>query len=303
MSNETVGALFALGAALTWAVAVILFKRSGESMSPWTLNMQKSLVALLCFMASLPFVDEVATFTGREFAVLLLSGVLGISLADTLFFVSLNALGASRAAVVECLYTPFVVIIAFIYLGETLSLYDALGALLIFGGLLMSVESKDDMKLPGPVWWRGVAYGALAIAVMAASIVFIKPILERHNAMLSTTVRALGGVVGLLGAGLVLPHTRRHLWLGFGPQAGWRYAVPGAVLGTYLALFFMGVRIQVRQGRNSRLAQSNQYAAYGVTCGDVFTRGPDTPPMCGSIDGLWWQRTGVTLGIPRGCVR
>ncbi|RKZ05653.1 EamA family transporter, partial [bacterium] len=47
------GKLFALLSALTWAVAVILFKKSGERVPPFALNLFKAGVSVLLFIGTL----------------------------------------------------------------------------------------------------------------------------------------------------------------------------------------------------------------------------------------------------------
>ena len=57
-ATPPVGELCALGAALTWAVAVVLFKRTGESVGPLALNMFKNVVGLVLFVATLAAAGE-----------------------------------------------------------------------------------------------------------------------------------------------------------------------------------------------------------------------------------------------------
>jgi len=233
-SGECLGAVFGLSAALTWAVAVILFKKSSERMSPWAMNYLKSPVGLLCFVVTLLFVEGFPQLPGVAWGALLLSGFVGISISDSLFFGALHCLGASRAGIVDCLYSPFVVMFAYFLLGEVLQPWDAVGAALIVIGVLLT--GKPETRLDRLVLWRGVALGALAMATMAVSVVAIKPFLEAHSVLATTTVRSAGGTLGLL---LLLPlrPLRRAARDAFRPQSAWWSAIPASILGTYIALY------------------------------------------------------------------
>ncbi len=104
------GSIFALGSAFFWACAVILFKKSGETFSPISLNIYKSVVGLFLvsvtmLLLGIPFFPDQPL---NNWVLLSLSGFLGITLADLFFFIALNRLGAGMAAVVECLYLPCV---------------------------------------------------------------------------------------------------------------------------------------------------------------------------------------------------
>ena len=47
------GELFALGSAMVWALAVILFRRSGETLPPFELNLFKNLVGLVLLVPTI----------------------------------------------------------------------------------------------------------------------------------------------------------------------------------------------------------------------------------------------------------
>ena len=107
--NAHLGEATALLTAIIWALAVIMFKKSGEEVHPVGLNLFKVIMAgVLLVPTALLFGENLLRPAPIEdYLLLLLSGVLGIGIADTLFFKSLNALGAGLSAIVDCLYSPF----------------------------------------------------------------------------------------------------------------------------------------------------------------------------------------------------
>ena len=52
---QVIGILCSTGAALFWAAAVIMFKKSGETFSPMALNLFKGVVTLLLLVPTLWF--------------------------------------------------------------------------------------------------------------------------------------------------------------------------------------------------------------------------------------------------------
>ena len=103
------GESFALVTAMTWAFAVILFKKSGEKVHPIGLNQFKNILAILLLIPTMALMSK--SFSPQvsihDYLILLASGALGIGVSDTLFFHSLNMLGAGRSSIVDCLYSPF----------------------------------------------------------------------------------------------------------------------------------------------------------------------------------------------------
>ncbi len=85
---DLLGKILALTCALLWAVAVILFKRAGDSIRPVALNWYKTALTALLLLPFL-FVQGMGGLSRGDLWAVLASGVLGIALADTLFFLSL----------------------------------------------------------------------------------------------------------------------------------------------------------------------------------------------------------------------
>ena len=78
---------------------------------------------------------------------LALSGVVGIAVADTLYFMSLNRLGAGLEAVVSCLYFPLIAVAARLFLHEALPPTTVAGGSLVVAGIL---ERGERHAVAGP---------------------------------------------------------------------------------------------------------------------------------------------------------
>ena len=139
------GEALALSAALTWSVSVVLFKRS-EAISPQGMNLFKNLLSTLLLLATMPLlgVGFAVGRDGDDWWRLVISGVLGIAIADTLTFMALRRLGAALLAVVDCAYAPVIVGLGVLWLGEPLGPRFGIGAALVVAGVLMA--SSDAVK-------------------------------------------------------------------------------------------------------------------------------------------------------------
>ncbi len=232
------GLVYALLTAIAWAVAVVLFRRAGEIMPPLALNVHKNAIAAVLISATLIVAGEPPWPSPEIHDVLLLlgSGVVGLAVADTVFFHSLNLLGASRSAIVDALYVPCVLVLSYLYLGERLVPVHVLGAALVVGGVLITVGDAGTTAQPSARSAAGVLLGVLAMAMMAGAIVIVKPILAHYSVLWVTWMRMVGGVAGMLVFGLLRPAGRQGIVLGLRPQRAWRFAVPGTIAGTYLAM-------------------------------------------------------------------
>ena len=233
------GEFYALAAALVWAFAVILFKKSGEHIGAFALNVFRVGISLLVFVPLLLISRQklILDLPWQDYAVLAASGVLGIALADTFFHNALNRLGAGLTAIVDCTYSPFIVFFAFVILGERLSGWQLLGMLLVVSAVLLASGHKPPAGLTRRNLLAGIAYGLAAMATMGVGIVWAKPVLERTPVIWATAVRQAATFAVMVPVALLHPG-RRRIFSVFKPARSWRFSLPGTLLGSCLALLF-----------------------------------------------------------------
>ena len=82
----------ALASAASWAIGSILFKRIGETVTPFGMTLSKGAVSSL-LLGGVLFATGYGDLPGEALGLLLLSGMLGIAIGDTLFFAALQDLG------------------------------------------------------------------------------------------------------------------------------------------------------------------------------------------------------------------
>lgn len=231
------GEATALITAMVWAFAVILFKKSGETVHPIGLNLFKNILAVVLFLPTLWLFGETLTpqVPAAAYWLLLFSGALGVGVSDTLFFMCLNRLGAGLTAIIDCLYSPSIIGLAIIWLGESLSALQVIGAVLIISAILTATQRKGRAGIGRRDLFFGVIFGVLAMLTLAVSIVTIKPLLEQSSLLWVSAVRMLGGVIVLLLVLLFYPARRKIVSSVFSAQS-WGYTLSGSFTGSYLSL-------------------------------------------------------------------
>jgi uncharacterized membrane protein len=231
------GEIFALSSAVTWALAVILMRRSGETLPAFELNLFKNCFGLLLFIPTVLLVDglKLPVYSVTDLMVVLASGLIGIALADTWYLKALNLIGASRTGIVSSLFSPFVILLSAIFLGERLLPWQWLGFVFVMAGVLLvswrvnrSVVDVADVK-------KGVAYAVGAVFMMAVGIVMVKEILESRPFLWTVELRFTGGVAGMFIFILI-----RKQWHSvkqkFRQPQSWGTIMLASFLGAYLAL-------------------------------------------------------------------
>jgi drug/metabolite transporter (DMT)-like permease len=235
--KETMGELLSLAAALTFSVAVILLKRSGEHVSPYALNLFRATLsaALLLIVTAIIRQPLWIVVARADLAALIISGLIGIALADTLFHRGLNRAGAGITGIIDCFYSPFVALFAALLIGERPRLTQWAGMALVIAGTMAATQSRQSKPTKARGVWVGVAYGIAAIAAMALSLVIMKPALARVPLMWAVTVRQSVSAAAMLAVAFVAPQ-RHQLMNVFRPSPAWRFSLPGTILGSFVAL-------------------------------------------------------------------
>ena len=237
-----IGEILALASGLVWAGAAIFFRLSGRTVPPLGLNLFKNTLgfALLTLTMVLTGQALFPRLPASDYLLALASGAVGVAASDTLYFVSLNALGASLAAVVATLYVPFTVGLSLAFLGESLSLWQTVGIVLILIAIFLISYQREDRSLPKKSLLTGILAGVAAQLTTAVSIIIIKPKLGAWPLLWVTNTRVAGGFLSLAALFLVLPR-RKILLEPLARKANWKFMIPATVLGTYLSiLVWMG---------------------------------------------------------------
>jgi drug/metabolite transporter (DMT)-like permease len=234
---QLIGVLCATGAALFWASAVIMFKKSGEVLSPTALNLFKGMVTLILLGPTLWF-SSTPLFPDRPLNDWLLfgaSGFIGITLADNFFFMALEKLGAGLWAVVDCLYLPLIILMSATFLQESIGIRGLLGGAMVVAAIGAGSWSGSSSRRPASDIVAGLFWGILAGSLLATSIIMVKPLLEQTSVLWASFVRLLAGVGGLVVISLIHPQRRTILGV-LKPAASWRMALPASIVGNYLAM-------------------------------------------------------------------
>lgn len=201
MLTDFSGELAALSAAGLWAVSSVIYGRIGQRIAPLELNLLKGTIAIALLVLTLLLQKDFLTIAPTQFCLLLLSGVLGIGLGDTAFFVALNSLGARRALLMETLAPPITAITALIFLQEKLSLIAGCGILLtVLGVAWVVTERVSDAGNHPTNLARGIGFGILAALALSTGAVLSRAVLANTNItpLWAALLRLSGSVLILL---------------------------------------------------------------------------------------------------------
>jgi drug/metabolite transporter (DMT)-like permease len=199
------------------------------------------VLALALFTLSILLLggDFAGGATGHQIHVLLWSGIIGIAIADTLFFMCLNRVGAGLQAIVNTSYSPIIITLSVVFLGERLGAIQALGAGLIVSAVLVITWVRRNRVARERVPHRtsGILFGLGGDLTQGVAIVMIKPFLGEIDLLEATWWRLLGGLV--ISAVMIwfIPGQRTTL-RSLLDRSAWPVMIGASFVGTYLSLLF-----------------------------------------------------------------
>lgn len=235
------GELAALGAAMCWSVASLLFERFGRSAGGLALNLIKCTFALALMLPTLALLEGrwwPTTMSGSDAAILGASGLVGLSVGDTLWFGCLMRLGARRALL---LFTVAPVLTAFfgsLLLGEPFTAQMLAGMVVTLAGVTWVIRERVEGGSGGGVDVVGVLLGVGSAVCQAIGTVLTKLAGEGFPALDVSIVRLAAGTLGLLVIAAATGRLARTA-APFATRRSGLAVLAATFLGTYLGVWLM----------------------------------------------------------------
>lgn len=235
-----IGEFYALTCALLWGTAIILFKHAGNSMSADSLNLIKNFtgVALLLPTAFAFEGANLPDLSAFDWLIVIATGYFGIAVADSWYFQALRHLGAGRTAIVGSLYSPFVIILSILILGEQLDWWKWSGFVMVLTGILIVVYQRHYQDIDRSELVKGVSLAACSVFLTALGVVLMKPVLENQGFFWIVTLRLLAGAMGLMIYLILRKRLLGTIAIMLDGQHKWSSIMTASVLGSYLAMMF-----------------------------------------------------------------
>lgn len=228
------GEFLSILCAMLWAFAVICYRKAGDYMPASTMNLFKISLTMLLMIPTVILTDGATPpdMPLQHWALLLFSGLVGIMLADLFYLRALQLIGAGLTGLTGSLYSPFVVVLSFFYLGERLNAWQLMGMALVMIGVLVISYRRKSLTIEHPPI-KGFIFAALGVFFTALGIVIIKPISNDIPFFWIITIRSIGGLIAMVLFNILMKKslnvfkvfkTKGRYWL-----------IVGALLGQYLS--------------------------------------------------------------------
>jgi drug/metabolite transporter (DMT)-like permease len=200
----TIGALCALGSAVTWTLISLTARALSPYFSSVSVNAIRSAaggILLVVIVLAWGGADTLPRLTLKTYGYMAASTLIAFGVGDSAFFESTKGIGLARAMTVSMIYPLLAAGLALLVLDEPITIQLAMGAVVTLGGLaIIVVERSPATGDEAPHRTRGVALALLAALSWAVGALLMKPALREIDPFTAQALR--------------LPFAAVVLWLG-----------------------------------------------------------------------------------------
>ncbi|MCK6624133.1 MAG: DMT family transporter [Anaerolineae bacterium] len=198
------GELAALGTSLCWSATATFFTLAGQKVGSMVVNRSRLLLAILFLLTTHWLLQGtlLPLAAGWErWSWLALSGIIGLVVADGFLFQAYVSIGPRLGSLLMSLSPVVSAVLAWLVLGENLSLGQMAGIALAIGGVMWVILDRNGLVRASPdrrryLW--GVLFGLGAATGQAVGLILAKKGLAGDFPALS------GNVIRMLAAGTTL---------------------------------------------------------------------------------------------------
>lgn len=196
---EIWGILSALLSACSWAFGTITFERIGKAVPFVGITFLKGVFSILLMIVLLLITGGLYNIGWWEFSFLSLSGIIGIAIGDSLFFKSLQDLGAKVQVIFFLLGQVLTMVLSLLFLGEILTVEQYTGASILLSGVVVTTWGTQTNH---PNKSRGIILGLLSMLCFSISAIMVKAAISDVPVITATFYRMLFGTIFTLGYGV-----------------------------------------------------------------------------------------------------
>lgn len=172
------GEIFALIAAFSWALGGITLKKPSTQLPLFYLSKWRNIAALITIVLVTVFsglLNQLGDIPLKSIIYIILSGVVGLTVGSTFYIKALSYINLSRAfPICNSFWIILVGVLAYFILGESITVYMLVGAVLILLGMTLLTSEKNLTPKAKSDFYLGFLFAMLAGTCWAIAGVFLK---------------------------------------------------------------------------------------------------------------------------------
>ena len=240
------GETLALLTAVLWSVSSIAFTEASRRIGSLQLNVNRMLFASLVLSITVFSFGFSLNISLQQLYILIASGFAGLVFGDSFLFKSFQLIGARLGMLVMALVPAFSSLLAFLFLGEYLSLITLVGiTVTIIGIVIVILERNPNKDSIIKISKLGILYGVFGASGQAAGLVLAKFAFQisHINGFVAAFIRLSSAVVIIFPVVLLLKRFRNPYYLFKKDTKAFKETLLGTIGGPVLGITFSLIAI------------------------------------------------------------
>lgn len=200
------GEISALTTALLWSCSSFLFTAVSIKFGPVQLNVDRLIFATVIIGIVIWIFDIESSVSNSQLTYLILSGIVGLVVGDSFLFKAFKEIGPRVSLLIMSSFPALAALLAYVFLGETLSLWGILGiSITLLGIFIVILERQPDSGTGFNITKKGIIYSFLAAGGQGIGLILAKAAFHENpiNGLTATFIRIAASVVILLPAAMI----------------------------------------------------------------------------------------------------
>lgn len=233
-----IGEFSALGAALLWAATSMIFAKVTVKIGSVQANISRMIVGIILFVISIIVFRLPLDLSRTQIQFLFLSAMLGLVFGDTFLFKAFQTIGARLSMLIMSLAPAIAAILAYLFLGETLSIWGIFGIFITLCGVSLVVFERTGPVPAYTLTKIGVIYALLGALGQGSGLIFAKMAFAEGpiHGMVASCIRIASAVIVLLPLSLLSGRRVNPLNVLKQDRTIFIYLLTASVFGVYLGI-------------------------------------------------------------------
>lgn len=239
------GELFALLTAFLWSGSSIAFSAAARRIGSVQLNVDRLIFATIILFLTIVVLQIEYTVSSKQIIYLIISGIIGLVVGDSFLFRAYEQIGARYSMVIMATSPALTAILAFIFLGEVISILGIFGMLITLSGIFLVVSGKKEVNAKYHLTASGIFNGFMGSLGQAGGLIFAKFAFEEGelHSFVATFIRIFSSTIILFCITLLIRKYKNPFKLYKENKKALTTTLAGTILGPYLGITFSLVAI------------------------------------------------------------
>ena len=242
------GELSALMTSIMWTGSALAFAAATTRVGSVYVNIVRLLAAVILLFVTIIVWNIHDNISILQTVFLVVSGLVGFVFGDTFLFKSFEYNSARIGMLIMSVAPAVAALLAFIFLGETLTPTGLVGmAVTLTGIMLVILERKEASTHHLPVSMAGVFYAFLGALGQAGGLILAKFafVIGPINGFIATFIRAFAATLVLIPLNYFTRRFKRPATVFSNNPKALAFTLLGAFLGPYLGVTFSLIAISM----------------------------------------------------------